>query len=647
MAKLWLYLGLGLIQTLALPARAQWSTDAAPATNALTTTANLCQDFVPQPVIVDGQRVMRYKVDKPDFLRCLPPNPSAPWTVTKDRWSQEDEKNWENFVHTLGQAVASGKCHSVDSCLISSGNIYRDQLDIQSFHYADCADFPMFLRTYFSFKNHLPMSFGSGLKANAPTQAQVQEAQSALARAQQKLLAAEQNGSVSAEEVQALTDAVTLAQQKYDNVLSPSDTRYSRNGNYFSSRVNIPHSRGYERDYFKVMDLLRDGLDSGSYRMLLTPAGTPAADFYSPAIRPGSIRPGTAVYDPRGHLAIVWDVTANGDIMLMDSHPDNSLGSRRYNDDFPKSLPPHGAGFKNFRPFHLENVVRDQNGVITRGNFVFDTDAQIPDFSLEQYFGNLNPNNSISGNAKYKADGHQVDWYDYVKIRLANGFYKLDPVNEFRQDVKNLCSSLQNRASSVQAAIDKNIQKLDHPAQLPTNIYGADGDWESYSTPGGDLRIRQQAVSLITNAKSYLTKLQSRDPHFSYQGSNLKADLIKIYNEVNASCVITYRNSQNQTVKMGLSTALHRLTKMAFDPYLCSERRWGAVSKAEVRTCADDTEKAEWYTLEQFLRNSMVRDPNQVMGWSLDDLRTMKRNQSVDNSDHSKDFDVLKQLYRL
>jgi len=675
MEKFWLLIGFSIsLQAFSVPAMAQqWfatqptaapaastvNTAGLPASSSTAAVVNsvpvldpndpmaICQGFVAQPVMVDGQKLMRYKVDKPDYLRCLPPNPSVSWKVTKDRWSDDDERNWENFVHSIGQAVSSGKCNSVDTCLISSGNPYRDQVDMDAVHYADCADFPMYLRAYFSFKNQLPMSFGSAMKPNAPTDAQVAEVQKPLTKAQQNLSDAQLNPAITPDQLKILTDAVAEAQQKYNEVLNPTDTRYSRNGNYYTSRYNVPHARGYQRDYFKTIDILRDAVDSGSYRMLMTPIGTTAADFYSPAILKGSVRPGTAVYDPRGHLAIVYDISANGDVMLMDSHPDNSLSFRRYNEDFPRSLPPHGAGFKNFRPFHLDNVVRDRNGVITRGDFTFDTDDQIADYSLEQYFGNVDANNADSGNAQFVSENHNVNWYDYVKIRLANGFYKLDPLYEFRQDTNNLCMSLKNRASSVQSAIDKNINQLQHPTQLPLNIYGAAGDWESYSTPGSDLRIRQQAVMLISNAKSYITKMQSQDPHFVYSGSNLKEDLIKIYNQVNAACVISYNNSQNQTVKMGLSTALNRLTKMSFDPYMCTERRWGATSNAETKTCADDTEKAEWYTLEQFLRSSLVRDPNQIMGWSLTDLRTMNQNRSVDNSDHSKDFNVLKQLNQL
>lgn len=661
MEKLWLLLGLGLsFQGISTPAFAQWdtqtnvpassSTAAAPAAVPVLDPNDpmaICQGFAPAPVVVDGQKMMRFKVDKPDFLRCLPPTPATPWRVTKDRWSDQDESNWENFVRSIGQAVASGKCNTVDTCLISSGNPYRDQSDMDNVHYADCADFPMYLRTYFSYKNQLPMSFGIGLKPNAPTDAQILEVQNPLTKAQQKLADAQANPATTPDQLTALTNQLAEAQKRFDEVMNPTDTRYSRNGNYFTSRINVPNSRGLARDYFKTVELMRDGVDSGSYRMLMTPAGTPAADFYSPAVLKTSIRPGTAVYDPRGHLAIVYDISANGDLMLIDSHPDNSLTFRRYNEDFPKSLPPHGAGLKNFRPFHLENVVRDRNGFITKGDFVFDTDDQIADFSLEQYFGNVDTSNASTATAQYVTDNHSVTWYDYVKIRLANGFYKLDPTFEFRQDANNLCMALKNRATSVQSAIDKKIDQLQHPTELPLNIYGAAGDWESYSTPGSDLRIRQQAVGLITDAKSYITKMKTRDPHFVYNGSNLKEDLIKIYNQVNASCVVSYTNSQGQPVNMGLSTALKRLTKMSFDPYMCAEKRWGATSNAEAKTCANDTEKAEWYSLQQFLRNSMIRDPNQIMGWTLDDLRRMNQNKSVDNSDHSKDFDVLGQLNQL
>ena len=35
--------------------------------------------------------------------------------------------------------------------------------------------------------------------------------------------------------------------------------------------------------------------------------------------------PGTVFYDPNGHVLVVYEVTAQGEVRLFDGHPDNSL----------------------------------------------------------------------------------------------------------------------------------------------------------------------------------------------------------------------------------------------------------------------------------------------------------------------------------
>ena len=63
---------------------------------------------------------------------------AAPWRITKDHWSAEDERGFGAFVTALGE---SG-CNSSQSCLRSAANPWRgtdgDFIDID----ADGADLP-------------------------------------------------------------------------------------------------------------------------------------------------------------------------------------------------------------------------------------------------------------------------------------------------------------------------------------------------------------------------------------------------------------------------------------------------------------------------------------------------------------------------
>jgi hypothetical protein len=124
-------------------------------------------------------------------------------------------------------------------------------------------------------------------------------------------------------------------------------------------------------------------------------------------------------------------------------------------------------------------------------------------------------------------------------------------------------------------------------------------------------------------------------------------DLLKAFAEKDAACRVSYRNSAGQTIQMNLSTVLKRLSRISFDPYLCPERRWGATDPIELRTCEESADKKEWYRLTQFLRNTVNRDPNALMGWNLEELRRMDLNRTVDNTDQSSSFDLKRLLQAL
>lgn len=577
-----------------------------------------CHNFGKVDVVIDGIKTQRYAITKPELLQCIPAQPKAPWKVMKEEWAQSDEINWRSFVQSLGKS----SCNSVDKCLASSANPFRNQIDMDAVFYADCADFPMYLRAYFAYKNNLPFSFGYGLEANNLNAGQVE----AVEKRRQEAIAKGQ-------------------EREFENSLK--DIRYSMNGNRYETRLNVPNTAGAGRDFFSVASSIMNQISSGSYRMLFTPPGKPLADFYSPMVNKESITVGTVLYKPTGHVAIIYDITPEGDIRFIDAHPDGSVSRGSYSKEYVMSIPSHGAGFKNWRPMKVINATKNAEGVITKGRIEFTPDNMIPNFSLEQYLGNTSTTNIDWKESKWRAQGRNVHFFDYVKIRMANGVYKLNPLFQFQKDVNALCIDLQGRAGSVDTAIQAGVHMMAHPAKLPRNIYGAEGDWESYSTPGRDLRIRKRVKDLMDSAEEYMKKWQSRDPYFEYAGTNLKADLIKVYYQQDAACKINYTNSANQVVSMGLSTALKRIAKVSFDPYFCPERRWGATSPAELATCTETPDKAAWYEYQQFLRNSTERDPTEVMGWSLNELLTIVNKGHVDNKDKSAEFNLMKRLQGL
>ncbi|MBV9541693.1 MAG: hypothetical protein JO167_10535, partial [Alphaproteobacteria bacterium] len=187
---------------------------------------------------------------------------AAPWRITKDHWTAEDEDGFSKFVTALG----ASNCSSSQSCLRDPANPYRktDQafLDID----VDCAKWPYLLRAYYAWKNNLPFGY---------------------------------------------VDAVSG---------EDGDLRFTKTANRAVSRQEII-DRGQGIDGPSAIRRMLDSVFSGTYRTDAGERRGVLSHFYSPALAPGVIRPGSLVYDINGHVGIVWKVDEDGRIFYMDSHP--------------------------------------------------------------------------------------------------------------------------------------------------------------------------------------------------------------------------------------------------------------------------------------------------------------------------------------
>lgn len=488
------------------------------------------------------------------------------WVVKKTSWSAQDEKNFQDFIRGIGQAVADRKCRSTEACLLSPANPYRHS-DPQNFkRFADCAYLPYFLRAYFAWKNQLPMSFA---------------------------------GSI-----------VPLGKS--------SDVRYSGQGNGVKSKKTV--FTGYSGPQV-INSIMRAGVSSAAFRMEYDAGGQYAApDFYSAKINREAVVPGTMIYDPNGHVAIVYKVTDDGRVHYIDAHPDNSITSGIYSPKFVRSNPRHGAGFKNWRPFKIVNAQTNSRGEIINGQTVFAKNSEIPDFGTEQYYGNQpNPDQSQWRKGLFTIEGRVIDYYDYVRVKLAKGNLVINPVQDFKEILEDICVAIQDRVPAVQEAVIKGISAQGHPARLPHNIYGTDGDWESFSTPSRDARLKTSFVDLMNQTRSYFVKLSQHDPTVKYDGKNLKADLIQAYKQFVPTCQISYQKSNGENVTLDFEQVRQRLFDLSFDPYHCSELRWGARGQ-ELASCQDGSNKKQWYEREMWLRNQIERTYDARMDYSLDQL---------------------------
>src|SRR5580658_4678643 len=197
-------------------------------------------------------------------------------------WTADDERGFGEFIAAIG---ASG-CRTVDSCLHDSANVFRASDPAGVEFRSDCADLPYVLRFYYAWHRGLPFSYVSDVSPRGHA----------------------------------------------------SDIRYSARGNEVQRRTDVPDGA----NAIAVLDTLRDAVSSATYRIHPALEEPQEGDFYSPALTPRSIHPGTVIYDPNGHLAIVWQALSDGRIRYIDAHPDNSLTRGFYDLRFVRSSPGMG-----------------------------------------------------------------------------------------------------------------------------------------------------------------------------------------------------------------------------------------------------------------------------------------------------------------
>jgi len=496
------------------------------------------------------------------LLVCAVAGPAqANWRILKDHWSAEDEAGFGRFVAALGES----NCSSSQSCLRDPANPYRktDQnfLDID----VDCAKWPYLLRAYYAWKNNLPFSYVDGVSGEG------------------------------------------------------GDLRFTKSANHPTGRHDIIDRGGGIDAPAAIMQML-GSVFSGTYR---TDAGEERgvqSDFYSPAMQPGTIRPGSLIYDVNGHVAIAYKVDQDGRIFYMDAHPDFTVTRSVYGAQFGQSPARLGGGLKNWRPFKLIGAHKDAAGHLMGGRMAFAQNGQIADFSLVQYSGTEpNPKQDIK-KARFVYNGAQLGFYEYVRVAVSGGRMELTPLYELQATMKTLCNDLKDRAQYVDLDVKDGISVKNHASRLPDNIYGSDDkEWEEYSTPSRDARIKTAFAQFYKDMQEMIALWVARDPRIVYDGFSLQKDMSDTYQAQSQACTITYLSSDKKPVAMTFDDMMRRLFKISFDPYHCIELRWGAEG-AERASCPDGKAKLKWYEAEQRLRNQPDRTYDLQMGFDLDEL---------------------------
>ncbi len=487
-----------------------------------------------------------------------------PWRILRTTWTERDEKGYEEFVQRIGE---SG-CRSVHACLTgaASNPLYRASNPAGMNFYADCADLPYMLRAYFAWKNGLPFSYS--------------------------------------------TAVTPLGYSK--------DIRYTAQGNVISTRRDLVETG---IDVRKALPQIVDTISSAHYRYPPNYTGKLLPDHYPVKISRDSIKPGTIIYDPNGHVAVIYKVSPEGRIHYIDTHPDNSLTRGIYGKAFARSSPGMGAGFKRWRPQTLVGGLQAADGSWHGGQIKLTADKDIPDWSDEQFFGTEPKRPKLWSAGKFVLESETLEYYDYVRRRLANAGFKYDPLEETRSMVRSLCEDLKYRVDAVDVAVKAGIHKRSQPDRLPNNIYGTDGDWETYSTPSRDARLKTAFKELRDEVARFLSLAAAGKGRLAYAGEDIRGDIRQAYLQEASACTIAYTRGDGSAKQLSFAEVERRLFALSFDPHHCAERRWGAQEPDELATCADGPDKRAWYEAEQRLRNQPDRTYDARMGFALADLR--------------------------
>lgn len=326
---------------------------------------------------------------------------TLPWRITKTEWTKADEKGFGEFL----RVIAESGCTTTVSCMQSAANLYRDS-DPPSFRFhADCAKWAYMLRAYYASKNGLPFSYVSHIAGDG------------------------------------------------------GDLRFSKTSNRALERHDVV-DRGSGIEPVSELQHLHDQVSSATYRM------DPAAhipvlqDFYSPKIQPGSIRPGTAIYDINGHVMIIYSITADGSVLYMDAHPDETVTRGAYGAHIPQSSTWLGGGFKNFRPLNLVGATLHPDGTYTGGHVVLAANDAIADFSLEQYLGNVSNAKGEGPDTQFRFGNVSLNLYEYVRASMSNGGFAFNPVYELKVTMGSLCRTAREGTPEAEARLKNDFSTL-------------------------------------------------------------------------------------------------------------------------------------------------------------------------------------------
>ena len=401
------------------------------------------------------------------------------------------------------------------------------------------------------------------------------------------------------------------------------DIRYTARGNVIASRRDLVEA-GHRCAPRHPADRRHHLLGALPLSARATP-GKLLPDHYPVKIARDSIKPGTIIYDPNGHVAVVYKVTPEGRIHYIDTHPDNSLTRGVYGKAFTRSSPAMGAGFKRWRPLTLVGATQRPDGSYARRPDQARADKDIADWSDEQFFGTEAERPKAVERRQVRARGRdarilrlraQAARQRRLQVRPAGGD-ALDGALAVRgPEVPRRRGGRRHQGRHPQAAAARPAaqQHLRHRRRLGDLLHAL-----ARRTPEDRLQGAARRGRALPDAGG----CGQRPAGLRGRATSAAISARPICRR-RAPAPSPTRASDGSEKQLAFAEVARRLFALSFDPHHCAERRWGAQDAEELATCADGADKRAWYEAEQRLRNQPDRTYDVRMGFSLADLRAAR-----------------------
>jgi len=317
-------------------------------------------------------------------------------------------------------------------------------------------------------------------------------------------------------------------------------------------------------------------------------AGDNNADFYTVALTPKALRPGTVYADPYGHVLMlvrrVKEVNGTPGVFLaVDAEPDGSITRKRFwrgNFLFVHEPSLGSPGFKHFRP-----IMREKNGPLRRL-----TNAEI---AKNQQYGDFSPEQSQMT---------MEDFYDRMDDVMSPE--PLDPLRAMTDAITSLSEQVKVRVTSVENG-RKYQAKTPGDTSMPDGaaIFETTGAWEDYSTPARDFRL----LIAIDVVRGFPERFARRSDRYALPPgksvTDMKNELQGVLASELASRKISYTRSDGSQWTLSVKDVVDRAVdfEMAYNPNDCVELRWGALeSSEEAATCKRHAPQAQRAKMSEY-----------------------------------------------